>query len=90
MSDKRQNPGSNDKIPGTNYSLWRIRTKHYAEFINKSAEDRNDNPEMQEANKATIDGLRRDRPEGDPNQRKEDTAEGKYDWSGDGTTNSVK
>lgn len=45
---------------------------------------------MQEANKATINGLRRDRPNDDPNHRSDDTADGKYNWLGDGTTNSVR
>lgn len=90
MSNERQNPGKDDKIPGTKIPLKNIRTKHYANFINTSAEDRNDNPEMKETNKAVIDGLRRDRPESDPNHRSDDTADGKYEWRGDGKTNTVR
>ena len=82
MSAKRANPGKDDKIPGSKYSLSRIRTKNYQKFYNTIDKDRNNDSEMKTVFKTVINSLKRDN-----GKRTEDKANGKSHWSGDGKKN---
>jgi len=89
MSDKRANPASTDVIPGTitknnpkGLKLSLITEKNYQNYFKTDIKKRTG--DMQKSNKVVTKALLRDN-----GKRKEDTANGKSHWTGDGKKNKL-
>jgi len=92
MSAERANPPSGATIPGTvtksnpkGIPLYKITEKNYQNYMNKDIKTRNDDTQMKSANKAVINSLLRD-----VGLRRDDKANGKSHWRGNGKTNDLK